>query len=211
MCLFRRHGICLPSSLSEVLLVSWINCCGFLGGLLLCSFVSCVAFFFSVPEIRHFCAFWYLAGTQQGDIGKLMNCLLQIFHNFKISDSASSHNAADCTSVRSAERKGSRKANSINQNTLKSYRRCCFIEYFESVITGRSLSCGFPLWRCRIAMSYQFDRKNISHRTLKFNMKGASGVWEECSDTQKNSSHRHFRSPGGCGQFSVLSAFPKAG
>lgn len=97
MCFFRHHGICLPSSLSEVLLVSWINCCRFLGGLLLCSFMSSVVFFFSIPKMRQFGTFLYLARTLQGDIGKLMNCLLQIFHNFKIFDSASSHNAADCT------------------------------------------------------------------------------------------------------------------
>lgn len=118
-----------------------------------------------------------------------MNCLLQIFHNFKIVDSANSYNAADCTQVRSAERKGSRKASSINQNTLKPYRRCCFIEYFQSAITGLSLSCGFPFWGCRTAMSYQFDRKNISHRTLKFNMKRASGVWEGCSLAPKRIVH----------------------
>lgn len=59
-----------------------------------------------------------LAGTLQVDIGKLMNCLLQIFHNFKIFDSANSYNGADCIWERSAERKGSRKGRGINQNTL---------------------------------------------------------------------------------------------
>lgn len=38
-------------------------------------------------------------------------------------------------------------------------------------------------------MSCQFDRKNISHRTLKFNMKGASRVWEGCSLTPKRIVH----------------------
>lgn len=162
-------ALCKRSSLflGETVTGSWEGSCCALPWPMLSS---------SVPKIRHFCTFLYLAGTLQVDIGKLMNCLLQISHNFKIFDSANSHNAADCTQVRSAERKGSRKASSINQNTLKPYRRCCFIEYFQSVITGLSLSCGFPFGGCRIAMSYQFDRKNISHGTLKFNMKRASGV-----------------------------------
>lgn len=56
------------------------------------------------------------------DIGKLVNCLLQIFHNFKIFDSANSCNVADCIWERSAERNGSRKGRGINPNTLNHVR-----------------------------------------------------------------------------------------
>lgn len=79
------------------------------------------------------------------------------------------------------------------------------------VISGLALSCGFLLCGCRIDMSYQFDRKNIYNRTLKFNHEESQqGMGRVLLETQKNGSQRIVRSPGGCDQLSILSAFPEA-